>query len=50
MEEKLEASIEIIHFGCDIITTSSEHDNGYVDDGDLARILEDIANKVRKML
>ena len=47
MGKKFEASIEIHYFEQDIITTSSDHDNGYVDGGDLAYLVEDIVNKVK---
>lgn len=33
MEKKINATLEIFHVKCtDIITTSEEHDNGYIDD------------------
>ena len=50
MEKKFNVSLEIIYFECnDIITTSIDHDNGYIDGGDLANLSEDIADKVRKV-
>ena len=49
MGKKFEALIEIFHFEHDIITTSDDHDNGYVDGGDLANLVEDIVNNVKKI-
>ena len=50
MEKKFNASIEIVYFECnDIITTSSDHDNGYVDGGGLAYLAEDIVNKIKEI-
>ena len=37
--------IEIFHFKCDIITTSADHDNGYVDSGTLPRAIRDLVDK-----
>ena len=50
MGKKFEASIEIFHFEHDIITTSVDHDNGYVDGGILPYVLEDIAKSIKKIL
>ena len=46
--KKLEkAEIEIHYFDCkDIITTSSDHDNGFIDGGDLARAVKDLVNAI----
>lgn len=50
MEKKFEASLEIVYFECnDIITTSTDHDNGYVDGGDFANFIEDVTNKVKSI-
>lgn len=50
MEKKLKASLEIVRVECnDIITSSSEHDNGYVDSGGFASLAEDIVNNVKKI-
>ena len=49
MGKKFEASIEIFHFEQDIITTSSDHDNGYVDGGVLAYLVEDIVDNIEKI-
>ncbi|MBR6509268.1 MAG: hypothetical protein IKT38_01520 [Clostridia bacterium] len=46
MDKKFEASIEIFYFEQDIITTSGDHDNGYVDDGDLAFLRDDTGNNI----
>ena len=37
--------LEIFHFQSDIITTSSDHDNGYIDSGVLSYIISDIKEK-----
>ena len=44
------AELEVFHFDCkDIITTSSDfdHDNGFIDIGDLARAAKDLINKLK---
>ena len=43
------AELEIFYFDCkDIITTSDgEHDNGFVDFGDLAKAAKDLIDKLK---
>ena len=50
MEKQFKASLEIVYFECnDIITTSGGHDNGYIDDGTLVNLVEDIVNNIKKI-
>lgn len=49
MEKKFKALLEIVYFECNDIITTSDHNNGYVDGGGLAYLLEDIASKVGKI-
>ena len=44
MGKKFEASVEIFRFTQDIITTSTDHDNGYVDGGTLPYSFNDVVN------
>jgi hypothetical protein len=49
MEKKFNASIEIIYFNHDIITTSSDHDNGFIEGGVLPYLFNDLVNFVDKI-
>ena len=44
MKEFEKPTLEIIYFKNDIITTSGEHDNGFIDGGALAYMINDIKN------
>ena len=47
MKELKKAEIEIYHFDSqDFITTSEEHDNGFVDVGELMSLAKNIAEKI----
>ena len=40
----------LLFFECnDIITTSMDHDNGFIDGGDLANFVDDVVNKVKSI-
>lgn len=50
MKDKLKATLEIVDFVYnDIITTSEEHDNGYVDFGDFASFLKNTEKYIKKV-
>jgi hypothetical protein len=50
VKKKLKATCEIVNFECnDIITTSGDHDNGFIDEGTLAYLVEDIKNNIKKI-
>ena len=47
MKEMDRAEIEVFYFDCkDIITTSDDHDNGFIDGGDLVRAAKDLVNAI----
>ena len=47
MEKFEKPEVEIFHFQCaDIITTSEEHDNGFIDGGDFARSVKNLVDKI----
>ena len=40
-------TVEIVYFNCkDIITTSSDHDNGFIDGGDFVRSVKDFVERI----
>ena len=48
MTEVKKATLEVVYFDCkDIITTSSEHDNGYIDGGDLQYLIQDLKKLIK---
>ena len=50
MEKKFNASLEVVYFECDdIITTSGDHDNGYVDGEGLPNAVRNLIEKVGKI-
>lgn len=45
VNNSLKAEIEVNYFHCkDIITTSADHDNGFMDDSNLVRAVKDLVN------
>lgn len=47
MKKFEKAEIEVHYFACkDIITGSSDHDNGFIDEGNLPRAIRDLVNAI----
>ena len=46
MKEFKKFELEIFYFENDIVTTSGEHDNGFIDGGILAHIVDDIKTRL----
>ncbi len=47
MKKFEKAELQIVYFECeDIITTSTDHDNGFIDGGDLMRMLKDFKESI----
>lgn len=47
MKETLKATIEIVKFHCNDIITTSEHDNGFIDGGNLAYLINEFKNAMQ---